>query len=124
MKKRRLSKQDYFNKGEHLRIEKRTATSFPLHSHEYFEIEVVVNGNGKNLLNSKEYPLQRGSVYALTPSDFHEVIIEEDVELWNMVFDETIISNQQLNSFFAMKNLIKKVDEITLSKIEKVLIKE
>lgn len=123
MKKRRvLSKEEYFNKGEHLRLEKRTATSFPLHSHEYFEIEVVVKGSGKNILNSKEYPFQRGSIYALTPSDFHEVVIEEEVELWNMVFDETIISNQHLNSFFAMKNLIKVVDEITLSKIEKVLL--
>ena len=82
---KRLSKRDYLKEGRHIRAERRRANSFPLHSHDYFEIEIVLGGRGVQHVNSKEYELTRGSVYLLTPADFHEIVLDEKNELWNII---------------------------------------
>lgn len=121
-KAKRLQRKDYFAKGNHIQIEKRVATSFPLHSHDYFEIEIVAKGKGHQYINSQEYQIQRGSVYILTPADFHEVMIDDGNEIWNIVFDETIFSSDRLCNFLDNKTPYFVVDEQVLNKLENVLI--
>ncbi|MBR2459624.1 MAG: helix-turn-helix domain-containing protein [Clostridia bacterium] len=48
----------------------------PLHWHQYYEIELVVKGNGTQIINSIEIPLCPGTVTVVSPEDFHRVETE------------------------------------------------
>ena len=65
-----------------------------VHFHEFFEIEIILGGHGKQMLNGEEYALERGSVYLLSPADFHNVICEDRLELINIMFDESLLSEE------------------------------
>lgn len=74
-------------------VSKRPMLSFfELHSHDYFEIEINISGEGVQLLNGAEYKLGRGWVTLLTTTDFHEVVHSEDVCTYNISFNENCIS--------------------------------
>ena len=60
--------------------------NYPLHWHDYFEIEFIVSGTGKQILNGKEYTLEPGTLYILTPNDFHAVNPDETITLFNVSF--------------------------------------
>ena len=66
--------------------------NYPLHWHDYFEIEFVVSGNGKQLLNGKEYTLEPGTLSILTPNDFHSVYCNETLEIFNVSFQTSELS--------------------------------
>lgn len=68
------------------------AESYPMHRHEYFEIEIVLSGSGKQNLNGEIYDLKRGSVYFLTNTDFHEIIISEPLLNYNISMDMLSVS--------------------------------
>ena len=68
------------------------AESYPMHRHEYFEIEIVLSGSGKQNLNGEVYNLKRGSVYFLTNTDFHEIIISEPLLNYNISMDMLSVS--------------------------------
>lgn len=97
----RLDRETYIGKNKHLLIKRRKASSFPLHAHDYFEIEIVLSGRGLHRLGDQEYPLSRGSVYILSPADFHAVTVLEEMELWNIAFDETLLPPEQAEAIFS-----------------------
>lgn len=84
-----------------LRIQRRQAVSFPLHAHNYFEIEIVLQGSGTQWLNGREYSLRAGCVYLLRPADFHEVRDTEEAVLWNVSFTEALIPPETLEPLLA-----------------------
>lgn len=43
----------------------------PLHQHDFYEIEYIVEGSGKHLINDKSYDVQKGDLLFITPMDFH-----------------------------------------------------
>lgn len=101
----RFGRNDFIGEDRHLQILNRTITeSFSLHAHDYFELEIILDGHGTQRLNGVEYPLSRGSVYLLSPADFHEVFPEEPIRLWNLSFDETLLSSEQLEAVFSEAN--------------------
>lgn len=65
-----------------------------VHFHEFFEIELILGGSGRQMLNGVEYELQRGSVYLLSPADFHNVICDDELDLINIMFDENLLSGE------------------------------
>lgn len=100
--KTRFGRAAFIGEGRHLQVLHRTITEpFALHAHDYFELEIILQGSGIQRLNSHEYTLTRGSVYLLSPADFHEVIPTEPIELWNISFDETLLSAEQLERIFS-----------------------
>lgn len=120
---KRLDKSTHIGKDKHFKIRKRFSKTFPLHAHEYFEVEIILEGEGIHRLNGKESVLKRGSVSILNPSDFHEVIAESDTSLmaWNIAFDETVISPARLESIFLNGSGFTRVlDEFTLLKADTV----
>ena len=47
-----------------------------LHWHDYFEMEIVLSGEGKHHFNDTVYDLHPGSAYIVTPIDFHSVAFD------------------------------------------------
>ncbi len=120
-KEMRLESSVHIGKDKHLAIKKRYSKTFPLHAHEYFEVEIILDGIGYQILNGKKHSLKRGTVSILSPSDFHQVVAETDTSLmaWNIAFDESVISPSRLESIFLQGGGFTRVlDEITLVKID------
>lgn len=101
---RRLSGRESLKHGHHISVEKRSAVSYPWHSHDYFEIEILLSGSGTMKLNDTQYPLSEGSIYLLTPADFHELTFYTTAELWNISFDEALPDPSWLDRLFRISN--------------------
>lgn len=114
----RLHRDQYLGKDMHVRVEQRSASTFPLHSHEYFEIEIVLEGKGRQWLNGKEMTLEAGSVYFLTPADFHRVEVEEDMMVWNLSFDEAVLGSSERSLYAAA--FYQRVESPVLSRLDAV----
>jgi len=93
---KRLNANDQIGSGRHICAQTRTSTHFPLHWHDYFEIEIVTGGNGTHILNGKTYSISQGDAYLLTPTDFHEIVADSSLDLINISFDSEMLTEQQL----------------------------
>ncbi len=73
-----------------------------IHWHEFCELEYIVSGAGIQILNGIKYKIEKGSLYFLTPRDFHEIIAfkEEPIELYNVKLSETIIRRDIYQNLF------------------------
>lgn len=82
--------------------------NYPLHWHEYYEVEYILSGSGVYVINDTEYPFEEGTLFFLTPIDFASIDrISEDITLLNVSFSEYWISEKiakQLNSHAVIKN--------------------
>lgn len=70
-----------------------------LHTHNYFEIELIIKGCGLQVLNGVPYEIKKGNFTFLTPTDFHELHFKDDTEIINISFAPSILSQNILNSF-------------------------
>lgn len=78
--------------NRHVAVEKHISLDYPLHWHNYFEIEIIIDGTGSYIFNGTTYSISKGDVYLLTPVDFHEIKASSPVELINISFDEMWLS--------------------------------
>lgn len=95
---RRLRREEYIGKDRHLNAKRHTVSPAGKgrHWHNYYELEIIVEGSGVHILNGEAYPIARGSAYLLSPADFHEMQTDSGVGLWNISFDETVLSDARL----------------------------
>lgn len=76
----------------HIAVQRKKTLNYPQHWHEYFEVEVVMAGEGTHHFNGTPYPMSQGDAYLLTPVDFHRIETDTEMELINISFDETWLS--------------------------------
>lgn len=87
--------------------------------HDYFEIEMIVAGQGIEILNGDAYSLKRGTMYFLSPIDFHGIKDQSELKLLNISFDGSIISGQLLNTLISRShNLIFELSEEEIEEVE------
>lgn len=96
----RYRKENRFPANSALLIRRREAHSSPLHAHDFFELEIVVECTGKQILNGKEYTFGKGNYWLLNPADFHQVLPNTDAVVWNIGFDETLIPESLLETVY------------------------
>src|SRR4051812_46110142 len=63
-----------------------------VHWHEFFELAFILSGEGVHLFNGTSYPLVRGSLFLLTPTDIHALEPQPGtkLELFNVIFSEAM----------------------------------
>lgn len=88
--------EEFLTPGSDITVVERSVSEVKLHWHDYFEIEVITEGNGVHLLNGREYPLSKGSAFLVKPTDYHKVISSEPMMLYNVTFRERILSESTL----------------------------
>lgn len=62
------------------------------HWHNYYELEIVLGGQIDHTINKKSMVMSQGSVYFLSPVDFHSVKCIEEADIINIAFDESMVS--------------------------------
>lgn len=70
-----------------------------LHWHDHYEMEIVTEGSGTYFVNGVQYPLKRGSMYLVTPVDFHQ--IRGDFTIYNITFNDAMVSSEVMNLIIA-----------------------
>lgn len=119
--KLRLSNKQLLNDSQHICVLHQNLSSSQLHSHEFFEIEIVLRGTGTHIINGNEYALQRGMVWICTPADFHEIILDGTAEYWTVVFDETVLSLNLMQALLQSAANCSVLDEETLQRLDTVV---
>ncbi len=95
--------------------------TFPLHWHDFIEFEFVVSGEAKHILNDEEYFLERGSAHVLNYCDIHELSILEDIVLYCIHFDISMLDPKVLQ-FLQYRNFHCKFDEAETVKITELIL--
>lgn len=103
--------------------------SYPTHCHDFFEIEIITDGEAVQNLNGRAYELKKGSAYILKPTDFHSIEIKKPLKLYNIMFDEVMLSGSSiLDCFTAPEEYCAVIEEeefnIMLSNVTALLYEE
>jgi len=94
-KNERLSLSELQTQG-YIQADKRCLkTNYEPHWHDYFEIEILTEGEIIHTLNGEIHSLTAGSAYLLTPTDFHTVSVKKEAKIWNISFSEEAISEKR-----------------------------
>ncbi len=70
------------------------------HGHEFFEIEYVTDGSGLYIIDGREYKIEKGMLFFMSPADFHK-IVNSDAEIINVMFSCNLCDNASLYRLFA-----------------------
>ncbi|MEE0946927.1 MAG: AraC family transcriptional regulator [Acutalibacteraceae bacterium] len=93
-----------------------------IHFHEFFEIELILSGDGSCMINGTQYPLSSGALYILTPADFHFLRGDTKLQLYNIMFDESMISEELAYKLFNKRdNRFVVFDETELNDISGII---
>lgn len=79
-----------------LRIRPKRLKHEPVHWHNCFEIELMVEGEAVHILNGVEYTMTPGDVYLLRPTDFHAVEVHRPSKVIQLMFSENVINRDVL----------------------------
>ncbi|BBH19076.1 hypothetical protein Back11_04210 [Paenibacillus baekrokdamisoli] len=72
------------------------------HWHEFYEMAFVVSGTGTHVRNGVPSRIEKGSVFLMTPADFHEIKVDEGqiLHLYNLIFTEQLIREPLMELLF------------------------
>lgn len=114
----RLTKKEKLGEHQDVYVRYKREEFCPIHTHDYFELEILTSGKAVHYLNSKQYEIGKGSVLFLTPADCHWVDFDGEATLWNISFADTAISGEMRKRVYDVSQYHRIVDEETLRKLE------
>ncbi len=91
---KRLLKEQYMEVSRSFNIfQQHVNRLVPLHWHEFYEMCLITDGDGTNVVNGVSHRLGRGSLFLLTPADFHEVYPDEGstLQVYNVIFSDEML---------------------------------
>lgn len=59
---------------------------YPLHGHDFYELELIIQGCGKQWINNTCVPIKPGSLYLCTPFDVHRIEADEPLHIVSVHF--------------------------------------
>ena len=98
----RLTNNHYIKTGL-LRILQQVVDSpVEVHWHEFYELSFIVAGKGSHTFNGVIYELGRGSIFLLTPADFHGLapLPGTSLEIHNIIFSEELLEEELRHLLF------------------------
>ncbi len=120
MSEQLLTRRKGIGEGRSLSVNEREIFSFPLHTHDYCEIELILSGEGGQHIGNEKIPIRRGSVSILTPADCHSVESEEGLLILNISFAEELLPERLRERLFSLASFVGALDEAELSRLVKL----
>ena len=113
-------KKEWLEKSREVSVRRKVRSSgTSMHMHDYFEIEIIVGGEGDQNLNGEMCALRRGCAYILSPVDFHRLFVSKKLELINIEFGNNTISKRLLNILINRHtNTLFELNEESLAQVE------
>ena len=102
---RRIENEHIFSSDMQFRVDLRTiAEPYPVHCHEFYELEYILSGKGVHNLNGVESMVSPGSFYLLTPADFHSVTpVSGNIKNYNLMFSRDWLSDELARSLYTSR---------------------
>lgn len=75
---------------------------FETHWHDFFEIEFIVSGDGKYIIDDREYIIKKNMLFFMTPINFHSVKFVGNAEIINVMFLEELCNRDVLSRIVNM----------------------
>ena len=73
--------------------EKEISVYQPLHWHDFYEIEFILDGGGEYIINGTALPIRPGALFFSTPTDIQEIIFSRKTHLINLSFTSEYIDD-------------------------------
>ncbi len=92
-----LKAEDHINNTYHLSVEFREASkvsSAEIHWHNYFTIDIVIEGAAIHNLNGNEYLLTKGDITLIKPTDIHSVCPQNYFRTITFLFADDVFENK------------------------------
>ncbi len=70
------------------------------HFHNFFELEYIVSGTGKYIIDNNSYDITPGMVFFTTPASFHQ-LSDADIVLYTIMFEMNACNQHLLQTLFA-----------------------
>lgn len=94
----KLTRARYFDKDMFYDISTHIVVEdFPLHWHDFYELEFVYSGQAVQVINGTAYETNPGMSVLLTPADFHSYRLipgKKPLEIFNVKFSDLILPEQ------------------------------
>lgn len=103
----------------------RSITDSQMHIHDYYEIEIFLDGEGETVINQTKHSIQPGSVFLVTPADIHSYTFKDGAKVLSIAFTpdvleyspflEILYPMQHISAFLnesSLKTLLNYVDRI------------
>lgn len=69
-------------------VKEKSITSYPVHWHEFYEIELIISGSGKYIIDGVENEIEKNMLFFMTPVNFHKVITDNSEVITLMFMGE------------------------------------
>ena len=101
-----------FINGANILVEKKLGfTHCSLHGHDFYEIDIIIGGSATTTLNNKPKIAKTGTIFFLSPEDFHNYSSDDKLDIYNIQFTEDVVSSAILERIADSKNRIYTPDE-------------
>ncbi|MBN9391853.1 MAG: helix-turn-helix domain-containing protein [Chloroflexi bacterium] len=93
---RRLTSHSFMQTGQLQIFHQFEAGPIEVHWHEFYELSLILAGEGSHVFNGVNYELKPGSIFLLTPADFHGLapLPGEVFEIYNVIFSEEFLEEE------------------------------
>ena len=78
--------------------EKKLSVYQPLHWHDFYEIEYIIDGEGEYIINGNSKEIKSGALFFSTPTDIHEIIFTKKTHLINISFTSHYINDKLITT--------------------------
>lgn len=118
MKKTTRIVKNNFSSGKNIFTEeKELKCNCSSHYHNFYEIDIVLDGSGVSICNGEEYPVRKGMITFLSPEDLHSYKIDIKLHEINIQFKYDAIDTSVISFLNSVKNNVTYVDDETLYSI-------
>ncbi len=94
MKAKRLLTQEAVSNGISVEL-RELKGNYPLHWHEFYEIEYVLEGEAEFVINDKRQIAKKGTLFFITPVDFQSIEMKKGpFKVINIMFDGSLIEKE------------------------------
>ena len=98
----KYAKSKFIENGYLSAVKKDENTFIETHFHDFYELEFVISGSGTYTIDGVEYTIEAGTLFFLTPLNYHCVDIK-DAKLYNVMFssdicDHTFLKDLTINA--------------------------
>ena len=101
MDRNKNTSENYFSINVY---ERNSVSDIPVHWHDYYEIEICLDGEGVMTINNKEFLIKPNTLFFITPSDFHSYKINKELKLINITFPPHCIEYSQIQDLLLLTN--------------------
>ena len=92
-------------------VHKRTLPNdYPLHFHDFYEMEYILSGSGVTYVNNIPYNIETGSLIFITPMDFQSIKVKSPMMIININFNADWIDNSIIH-FCESATVLQNIDK-------------